>query len=160
MALGCTTYKTPNAIYTIKEDLTGAEGRGVILWDNTGSGSVQGGVRLAADAAAVPYGIVSVGGPSADDTYPGLIGGSSVEFVDQLGCVVQVAISPNAAVAAGEMLLIDTAEGNGTFTGWNSQALNAGDWVWGYALTDAQAGEQCVMRFQPIPIQYIAPPAP
>ena len=150
MALGYTTYKTPNAIYTIREDLTGAEGRGVALWDNTGGGSVQGGVRLAEDATYPPYGVVSVGGPSADGTYPGLIGGSSVEFVDQLGCVVQVAISPNAPVVAGEFVLIDSAEQNGTFTGTNSQAPNIGDWLWGYALTDAQPGDQCVMRFQPM----------
>ena len=148
MALGYTTYKTPNAIYTINEDLTGAEGRGVMLFD-PGTGSAQGNVRLAPDAAQVPYGIVTVGGPSADGTYPGLIGGSSVEFVDQLGCVVQIVISPNAAVLAGQFMLIDAAEGNGTFTSTQSQAPNIGDWVWGYALTDAQPGEQCVMRFQP-----------
>jgi len=152
MALGYTTYKTPNAIYTIREDLTGSEGRGVALSDNTGGGSVQGGVRLAPDATYPPYGVVSVGGPSADGVYPGLIGGSSVEFVDQLGCVVQVAISPNAPVVAGEFVLIDSAEQNGTFTGSNSQAPGSGDWVWGYALTDAQPGEQCVMRFQPMVI--------
>jgi hypothetical protein len=150
MALGATTYKTPNAIYTIREDLTGSEGRGVVLADNTGGGSLQGGVRLAPDAMSVPYGIVSVGGPSADGTYPGLIGGSSVEFVDQLGCVVQVVISPNANVVAGELVLVDSGEGNGTFTGSYSQPPNVGDWVWGYALTDALAGEQCVMRFQPM----------
>jgi len=149
MALGYTTYKTPNAIYTIREDLTGSEGCGVVLWDNTGSGSVQGGVRLAEDAVTPPYGIVSVGGPSADGTYPGLIGGSSVEFVDQLGCVVQVAISVSSNVTAGEFLLIDSAEQNGTFTGSNSYNPQLGDWLWGYALTDAAAGEQCLMRFQP-----------
>lgn len=148
MALGYTPYKTPNAIYTINEDLTGSEGRGVILFD-PGTGSAQGNVRLAYDATVVPYGIVTVGGPSADGVYPGLIGGSSVEFVDQLGCVVQVVVSPNAAIAAGEFVLIDSAEGNGTFTSTNAQAPNLGDWVWGYALTDAQPGEQCVMRFQP-----------
>lgn len=148
MALGYTPYKTPNAIYTINEDLTGSEGRGVVLFD-PGTGSAQGNVRLAYDATVVPYGIVTVGGPSADVVYPGLIGGSSVEFVDQLGCVVQVVVSPNAAIAAGEFVLIDSAEGNGTFTSTNAQAPNLGDWVWGYALTDAQPGEQCVMRFQP-----------
>lgn len=148
MALGYTPYKTPNAIYTINEDLTGSEGRGVVLFD-PGTGSAQGNVRLAYDATVVPYGIVTVGGPSADGVYPGLIGGSSVEFVDQLGCVVQVVVSPNAAIAAGEFVLIDSAEGNGTFTSTNAQAPNLGDWVWGYALTDAQPGEQCVMRFQP-----------
>lgn len=149
MALGYTPYKTPNAIYTINEDLTGSEGRGVVLFD-PGTGSAQGNVRLAYDATVVPYGIVTVGGPSADGVYPGLIGGSSVEFVDQLGCVVQVVVSPNAAIAAGDFLLIDSAEGNGTFTSTNAQAPNLGDWLWGYALTDAQPGEQCVMRFQPL----------
>lgn len=148
MALGYTPYKTPNAIYTINEDLTGSEGRGVMLFD-PGTGSLQGNVRLAYNAMVVPYGIVTVGGPSADDVYPGLIGGSSVEFVDQLGCVVQVVVSPNANVVAGEFLLIDSVEGNGTFTSTTAQAPNIGEWLWGYALTDAQAGEQCVMRFQP-----------
>lgn len=148
MALGYTPYKTPNAIYTINEDLTGSEGRGVVLF-NPGTGTAQGNVQLAYDATVVPYGIVTVGGPSADGVYPGLIGGSSVEFVDQLGCVVQIVISPNAAVLAGQFVLIDAAEGNGTFTSTQSQAPNIGDWIWGYALTDAQPGEQCVMRFQP-----------
>ena len=142
MALGYTTYKTPNAIYTIDQDFTGKEGCGVYLGG-------QGLVYLASAASDIPYGIVTVGGPSADGTYPGLIGGSSVEFVDQLGCVVQVVVSPNAAIAAGEFVLIDSAEGNGTFTSTNAQAPNIGDWLWGYALTDAQPGEQCVMRFQP-----------
>lgn len=149
MALGYTTYKTPNAIYTIREDLTGKEGCGVVLADNTGGGSLQGGVRFAYDAVTPPYGIVTVGGPSADGTYPGLIGGSSVEFVDQLGCVVQVQVSPNNPVVAGEFVVIDASEANGTYTGTNSQAPSPGDWIWGYALTDALPGEQCVMRFQP-----------
>lgn len=149
MALGYTPYKTPNAIYTINEDLTGSEGRGVVLFD-PGTGSAQGNVQLAYDATVCPYGIVTVGGPSADGVYPGLIGGSSVEFVDQLGCVVQVTISPNSAIYAGEFLLIDSAEGNGTFTSNSAQAPNIGDWLWGYALTDAQPGKQCVMRFQPL----------
>ena len=79
MALGYTTYKTPNAIFFIGEDLTGKEGCGVRL-------QVQGGVMLATATTDTPYGIVTVGGPSEDGvTYPGLIGGSSVEFVDMLG---------------------------------------------------------------------------
>ena len=143
MALGYTTYKTPNAIYTIGSDLTGKEGCGVWLYS-------QGQVRVAGTSSDIPYGIVTVGGPSEDGvTYPGLIGGSAIEFVDQLGCVVQVTISPNASVVAGEYVLIDSAEGNGTFTGTNSQTPNIGDFVWGLALTNAQAGEQCLMRFQP-----------
>lgn len=146
MALGYTTYKTPNAIYTIDQDFTGKEGCGVFLGG-------QGMVYLSSAASDIPYGIVVVGGPSEDGvTYPGLIGGSSVEFVDQLGCVMQVAISPNASVIAGEFLLIDSTEANGTFTGTTSQAPGSGDWVWGLALTNASPGEQCLMRFQPMAV--------
>ena len=147
MALGYTTYKTPNAIFTINEDLTGKEGCGVTL-------PGQGTVAVAGGTTDVPYGIVTVGGPSEDGvTYPGLIGGSSVEFVDMLGCTVQVQISVTAAVAANEFLLIDSAEQDGTFTGTNTQPPNAGDWYWGLALTNAGAGEQCLMRFQPANVQ-------
>ena len=143
MALGYTTYKTPNAIFFIGEDLTGKEGCGVYL-------AVQGGVMVATATTDTPYGIVTVGGPSEDGvTYPGLIGGSSVEFVDMLGCTVQVQVSTSSSVAAGDFLLIDSAEQDGTFVSANSQSANQGDWFWGLALTNAGAGEQCLMRFQP-----------
>lgn len=153
MALGYTTYKTPNAIFTIGSDLTGKEGCGVYLYD-------QGYVKVATATTDVPYGIVTVGGPSEDGTYAGLIGGSSVEFVDMLGCTVQVQISVTAAVVAGEFVLIDSVTADGTFTGVYSQSPAAGDWVWGLALTNAAAGEQCLIRFQPTNIQYVAPPPP
>jgi hypothetical protein len=150
MALGYTTYKTPNAIFTINEDLSGKEGCGVTL---TG----QGAVAIATSTQNTPYGIVTVGGPSEDNVYPGLIGGSSVEFVDMLGCTVQVQVSSSSSIAAGEFVLIDSVEQDGTFTGTSSQSPAAGDWVWGLALTNAAAGEQCLMRFQPAAVQYIAP---
>jgi hypothetical protein len=147
MALGYTTYKTPNAIFTIDEDLTGKEGCGVWLHS-------QGRVRIADSPQSIPYAIVTVGGPSEDGvTYPGLIGGSSVEFVDMLGCTVQVQISSSGSVAANEFLLIDSAEQDGTFTSANNQPPAAGDWLWGLALTNAGAGEQCLMRFQPANVQ-------
>jgi hypothetical protein len=102
----------------------------------------------------VPYGIVTVGGPSEDGvTYPGLIGGSSVEFVDMLGCTVQVQISGTGTVAAGDFLLIDSSEANGTFVSATNQAPAAGNWIWGLALTNAGAGEQCLMRFQPANVE-------
>ena len=150
MALGYTTYKTPNAIYTIGSDLTGKEGCGVAL---TG----QGAVAIATAPTDVPYAVVTVGGPSEDGQYPGLVAQASVEFVDQLGCCVQVTISSESSVTAGEFLLIDSAVTDGTFTGSNSLTPNLGDWLWGIALTNAQPGEQCLMRFQPVPIQYVAP---
>lgn len=151
MALGYTTYKTPNAIFTINEDLSGKEGCGVTL---TG----QGAVAIAPSTQNIPYGIVTVGGPSEDGvTYPGLIGGSSVEFVDMLGCTVQVQVSSSNSIAVGEFVLIDNVEQDGTFTGTNSQSPATGDWLWGLALTNAAAGEQCLMRFQPNYVWYIAP---
>ena len=151
MALGYTTYKTPNAIFTIGSDLTGKEGCGVTLYD-------QGFVKVADAMTDTPYAIVTVGGPPEDGgPGPGLIGGSSVEFVDMLGCTVQVQISPNAAVVAGEFLLIDSAELDGTFTGTNAQPPAQNEWLWGLALTNAGAGEQCLMRFQPQYVWYVAP---
>jgi hypothetical protein len=149
MALGYTTYKTPNAIFTIHEDLSGKEGCGVYL-------SAQGTVSIADLSFQIPYGVVTVGGPSEDGvTYPGLIGGSSVEFVDNVGCTVQVTISGESNVTAGQFLQIDDVTQDGTFTYFSP--TTPGQWTWGLALTNAQPGEQCLMRFQPASVQYIAP---
>ena len=78
--------------------------------------------------------------------------------MDQLGCVVQVLISSNGNVSAGDFLLIDTVDGDGTFASVANQTPVEGDWLWGLALTDAGSSEQCLMRFQPQNVQYI--PAP
>lgn len=147
MALGATTYKTPNIINLIKSDLTSKEGCGVLLFAaNT--------VGLATSSADVPYGVIVTGTDSVTPgTYPSAIGDASLELVDQLGCVVQVLISSQNSVAAGEPLLIDSTDADGTFTGAGSQPPVAFDWIWGLALTDAAAGEQCLMRFQPMLIQ-------
>ena len=150
MALGATTYKTPNAINLIGSDFTGKEGCGVKL-------QVQGGVVIADQSTDTPYGVIVVGGESVDGNYYGPIGGSAIEFVDQLGCVVQVSISGTGGVGAGEFLLIDNTYADGTFTSTNNQAAYEGDWLWGLALTNAGAGEQCLMRFQPWIQGYIAP---
>jgi len=142
MALGYTTYKTPNAIFTIGSDLTSKEGCGVTL---TG----QGAVAIATATYDTPYGIVTVGGPSEDNVYPGLIGGSSVEFVDMLGCTVQVQASGNGSIAAGDFVLIDITE-PGTYVSQFNVLVSPGDWLWGLALTNCLAGEQCLIRFQPL----------
>ena len=151
MALGYTTYKTPNAINLIGSDLTGKEGCGVTLPPGE-----QGKVVLASTPNDTPYGVVVVGGESVDGTYPGPIGGSAIEFVDMLGCTVQVTNSYTKAIIVGEMLLIDNA-GDGTFAGTNGQNPVTGNWLWGMALTNAAEGEQCLMRFQPQYVWYIAP---
>ena len=151
MALGATTYKTPNIINLIASDMTGKEGCGVYL---------QGPnlVKIADLAGAPPYGIIVTGTDSlTPGTYNSAIGDASLELVDQLGCVVQVLISSAGSVAAGEALLIDSADADGTFVSVNNQALQQDEWLWGLALTDAGASEQCLMRFQPDYIWYVAP---
>ena len=151
MALGATTYKTPNIINQIASDMTGYEGCGVYLQ----SANV---VSIADLPIAPPYGIIVTGTDSlTPGSYPSSIGDASLEIVDQLGCVVQVIISSNGGVVAGDFLLIDSSDADGTFTSTNNQALTAGVWVWGYALTDADSNEQCLMRFQPYVLQYVAP---
>jgi len=151
MALGATTYKTPNIINLIGSDMTGKEGCGVAL---THANEVS----IPADATGFPYGIIVTGTDSlTPGTYPSLIGDASLELVDQLGCVVQVLISTNGGIIAGDALVFDTTDADGTFTSATNQVLAAGEWVWGYALTDADSSQQCLMRFQPVQSQYVAP---
>jgi len=156
MALGATTYKTPNIINKISEDLTGREGCGVFL-------AAANTVQLATNASVLPYGIIVTGTDSltpGDYSPPSSIGDASLELVDQLGCVVQVLIGTNGNVTAGDFLLIDTVDADGTFASVANQAPVEGEWIWGLALTDAASSQQCLMRFQPQNVQYIAPPPP
>ena len=149
MALGATTYKTPNPIFSINSDLTDKEGCGVYL-DGANT------LTVAAFPADVPYGVVVAGCNSLDDGSK-VVAGSALELVDQLGCVVQVTISSEDVVSAGQFLYIDPSVQDGTFTHVYAPNLSVGEWVWGLALTDASPNEQCLMRFQPYQIQYIAP---
>ena len=151
MALGATTYKTPNIITTIDSDMTSKEGCGVYL-------SGPNAVEIASVAQAPPYAVIVTGTDSlTPGTYPSAIGDAALELVDQLGCVVQVLISSNGGVVAGDGLVIDTTDQDGTFTAAVNQVSAVGDWVWGYALTDANSSQQCLMRFQPAQVQYVAP---
>jgi hypothetical protein len=151
MALGATTYKTPNIINMIGSDMTAKEGCGVYL-------SMANTVQLATNASSVPYGIIVTGTDSiTPNTYPSAIGDAALELVDQLGCTVQVLISNFGAVGAGNFLLIDNNDADGSFTSTGNQPPAADDWIWGMALTDAAEGEQCLMRFQPYLQQYVAP---
>jgi hypothetical protein len=146
MALGATTYKTPNPIFSINEDLTGKEGCGVYL-DGANT------LTVATLGTDVPYGVVVAGCNNLGDGNKD-VAASALELVDQLGCVVQVRMNSQNGAAAGELLLIDTIDADGTFITANNQALFDGYWVWGLALTDAGPGEQCLMRFQPYVVQY------
>ena len=149
MALGATTYKTPNPIFSINSDLTDKEGCGVYL-DGANT------LTVATMPTDVPYGVVVAGCNSLDDGSK-VVAGSALELVDQLGCVVQVTISSEDVVSAGQFLYIDPSVQDGTFTHVYAPNLSVGEWVWGLALTDASPNEQCLMRFQPYQIQYIAP---
>ena len=147
MALGATTYKTPNIINLIDSDMTGKEGCGVRLY-------AANRVRLVTSTSELPYAVIVTGTDSlTPGTYPSAIGDASLEMVDQLGCVVQVLISSTGSISASDLLLIDSTDADGTFTSTSNQAPSAGDWVWGLALTDAGAGEQCLMRFQPANVE-------
>lgn len=149
MALGATPYKTPNIINQIGSNMTAKEGCGVTL----PSPNL---VNVASAATETPYGVIVTGTDSlTPGNYPSLIGDASLELVDQLGCVVQVLISSQNNVVAGEFLVIDSVDADGTFTGTNNQAPTLGDWLWGLALTDAASGQQCLMRFQPSYVWYI-----
>lgn len=153
MALGNLTYKTPNAINKIAQDLSGSEGCALKL-------DAQGVVSLAVTQGSVPYGVVVVGCASVDGTYwastnsttkaQGVIAQSALELVDALGCVVQVSASATAAVAAGDYIQVDATTADGRFKADNTPT--AGTFVWGLALTDCAASGQFVLRFAP----YIA----
>jgi hypothetical protein len=151
MALGATTYKTPNIINQIYQDMTGKEGCGVYL---NGANIVN----VANNTTDVPYGIIVTGTDSVTPgTYPSAVGDAALELVDQLGCVVQVIISFYGTVSAGEFLHIDATDADGSFVSTANVPAAEGEWIWGIALTDADVGEQCLMRFQPYKQQYVAP---
>lgn len=156
MALGATTYKTPNIINKIGSDMTAKEGCGVYLgaFDNYAPNTVS----IAELPNKVPYGIIVTGTDGlTPGSYPSALGDASLELVDQLGCVVQVLISGTKPIATGDFLTIDPGYGDGTFISISEYAPGEGDWIWGYALTDAAEGQQCLMRFQPTLVQYVAP---
>ena len=150
MALGNLTYKTPNAINKIAQDLSGSEGCALKL-------DAQGVVSLAVTQGSVPYGVVVVGCTSVDGTYwastnsttkaQGVVAQSALELVDALGCVVQVSASATAAIVAGDFIQVDATTADGAFKANNSPASTT--YVWGVALTDCAASGQFLLRFAP-----------
>lgn len=142
MALGPLTYKTPNQITSIGNDLTGSEGCGLKL-------SAQGTVALATSQGDIPYGIVVVGSDSlTPGTYPSQVAAGALEIVDAFGAVVQVKAGAGA-IAVGDPCGV-TSGGVGTFV---NSGITAGEYVWGIALTAAPAGGQFLLRFAPYLIQ-------
>lgn len=136
MALGYTTYKTPNPINLLTADLSNFEGCGVVL-----SGTAE--VTLAAAKTEIPYGIIVVGANSEDGTGTGPVAASALEIVDAIGCVVQC-IAGTGGVTAGAFVSIDAATSR-----FVAASVTATHYNWGLALQTAAAGDQFLMRFQP-----------
>jgi hypothetical protein len=140
MALGNLTYKTPNPINQIEEDLTSKEGCCVTL-------TAQATIGIAQALTDIPYGIITVGGDSlTPGTYPSQIAASAIELVDSIGGVVQ-ALAGTGGVSANMFVALQ-AGGGGELQD-ASLSATSGDYIWGLALTDAAAGEQFLFRFQP-----------
>lgn len=150
MSLGPLTYKTPSPVSNLSVDLTNSEGCGICL-------DGQYNVTLATAPNKVPYGTVVVGANSTDGSGIGQIAAGALEVIDAVGCVAQVKASTTGSIFAGDFVLIDTTDANGTFVSTDNQTPVAGNWIWGLALTDCAAGEQFLYRFQPYIVQYVAP---
>ena len=142
MAFGYVTYKNFAPVNEIASNLTNSEGCGLRI---TGPGRVA----LATTQAHVPYALVAVGTDSiTPGTYPSAPVAGSLEVIDQLGVAVQVTNSAAGAIVAGDLIQIDPAAANGTFTADNTPT--GGTYVWGMALTSCAASEQFILRFNPI----------
>lgn len=143
MAFGYVTYKTFAPVNQIGGNLTNSEGCGLKL-------DAEGTVSVATTVSDLAYAIVAVGCDSiTPGTYPSAPVAGSLEVIDQLGCAVQATASTTGAIAAGDFVLIDSSDADGTFVSAANQAPTTGDVVWGLALTDCAAGEQFILRFQP-----------
>ena len=126
--------------YLIPGDLTGAEGR---LLTIDAAATATAGVTVLTIAAAetdVPVAVVVVGAASDSGSYPGYA--TSCELYDTLIGCFDGALAGAGGVSAGQAVMCGAA---GTFI--TAAALGAGDFVVGYALTDAPAGEQFTIKF-------------
>ena len=137
MALGSLTYKTPVKISTITSDLTAKAGFVVKLYGPET-------IALAVSLSDRPFGVVTVGAPSITGTYgpgAGQILAGALEIVDAYGAVIPAIAG--AAVTFGSAVTVTAAGSCEDSTG------TAGDWIVGYALSSAQAGESFLLQFMP-----------
>jgi hypothetical protein len=141
MALGSLTYKTPVKIALIGSDLTTKAGFIVKLTDESS-------VALCTTAAARPYGVIVVGADSlTPGTYPSQIAAGALEIVDAYGSVI-VAMAGGTGVTFGSAVCV-TATGACN----DAPALGANEWIVGYALSEAPAGESFLLSFTPVRTQ-------
>ena len=135
MALGNLTYKTITKIAVTESDLTSKAGYCLKL-------TAEETVAICDSVSDRPYGVVMVGAPSISGTYPGQILAGSLEIVDAYGAVV-VAMAGGSGVTFGAAVEVFT---DGTF---QDVTGGAGDWIAGYALSSAAAGESFLLSFTP-----------
>ena len=136
MALGSLTYKTPVKIALIGSDLTTKAGFVVSLTDESS-------VALNVGQEVRPYGVIVVGCDSlTPGTYPSQIAAGALEIVDAYGATI-VAMAGGAGVTFGSPVAV-------TSTGALEDAtLVLDDWIVGYALSAAAAGESFLLSFTP-----------
>ena len=126
--------------YLIAADLTNQSGR--LLTIDVAASSAAGVpvLKLCTAETQVPVAAVVVGAASDSGSYPGYA--TSCEIYDTLIGCFDGAIAGVGGVTAGDAIMGAAA---GAFV--TAAALGAGDFVVGYALTDAAAGEQFTIKF-------------
>ena len=141
MALGNLTYNTPVKIALIGSNLTDKAGYIVTLGDPNG-------VALCTTASLRPYGVVVVGCDSlTPGDYPSQIAAGALEIVDAYGATI-VAMAGGTGVTFGSAVTV-TATGACN----DAPALGLGEWIVGYALSSAAAGESFLLSFMPVVTQ-------
>ena len=124
--------------YLIAADLTGAEGRLLTIDIPATSSAGVTVLKLATAATDLPIGVVVVGAASDSGSYPGYA--TSCEVYDTLIGCFDGALAGTGGVTAGDA--VEPAA-----SGFIVSGASAGDFVTGYALTDAAAGEQFTIKF-------------
>lgn len=136
MALGNLTYKTPVKIAAIGSNLTDKAGFIVALTNEYTVG-------LCTSVGTRPYGVVVVGCDSlTPGTYPSQIAAGALEIVDAYGATI-VAMAGAGGVSFGSAVTV-TASG-----ACEDSSAGTGDWIVGYALSSAAAGESFLLSFTP-----------
>lgn len=125
--------------YLIAADLTGAEGKLLTIDASASASEGVAVVKLANAATALPIGVVVVGAASDSGVYPAYA--TSCEIYDTLIGCFDGALAGTGGVTAGDAV---EAESGGAFI---TATPSGSDFVVGYALTSAAAGEQFTIKF-------------
>ena len=125
--------------FLIDADLTGEDGK--LLTIDIAATATAGVtvLKLANAFSELPVGVVVVGAASDSGSYPGYA--TSCEIYDTLIGCFDGAIAGSGGVTNGDAVECDAS---GTFV---TASPSAGDFIVGFALTDAAAGEQFTIKF-------------